>query len=97
MHESLSQRAAGLPLSDGEPMAFPDSTASAIATGVLDAQAGLIERVWTRFAQRLGALPQVLLAGGSASLLAAALPAAMRASIEDNLVLRGIALRLATE
>lgn len=97
MHESLSQRAAGLPLSDGEPMAFPDSTASAIATGVLDAQAGLVERVWTRFAQRLDAMPQVLLAGGNASQLVTALPTALRAAVEDNLVLRGLAVRLEAE
>jgi type III pantothenate kinase len=96
MFESLERGAAGLPLADGVPMAFPDHTDSAIATGVLEALTGLVERVWRRLSQVHRTSPEVLLAGGDARQLAAALPPEARATIEDNLVLRGIAVRLET-
>lgn len=93
MLESLARATAGLPLAQGEPAAFPDTTDSAIVTGVLDAQAGLVERVWRRFAATLDTPPRLLLAGGHAEQLAARLPAEMAPIIEHNLVLRGLALR----
>ncbi|MGZ8273444.1 MAG: type III pantothenate kinase [Burkholderiaceae bacterium] len=93
MLESLSRGTARLPLADGTPADFPDTTDKAIVTGVLDAQAGLVERVWKRFAALLHAPPRLVLAGGHAELLAACLPPEMAPVIEHNLVLRGLALR----
>ena len=93
MLESLARGTAGLPLADGAPADFPDTTDKAIVTGVLDAQAGLVERVWKRFAATLDATPRLLLAGGHAELLAARLPPEYAPVIEHNLVLRGLALR----
>lgn len=93
MLESLAHGTAGLPLAEGEAMDFPDATDRAIVTGVLDAQAGLVERVWQRFAATLEAPPRVMLSGGNAGLLAARLPRSLAPVIEHNLVLRGLALR----
>jgi type III pantothenate kinase len=93
MLESLARGTAGLPLADGVPADFPDTTDKAIVTGVLDAQAGLVERVWKRFAATLDAAPRLLLAGGHAELLASRLPHEFAPVIEHNLVLRGLALR----
>lgn len=93
MCTSLARGAAGLPLADGAPAPFPDDTVSAIATGVADAQAGLVERVWRRFAHTHRVDPSVILAGGDAEQLAVALPAELRPTIEHNLVLHGLAVR----
>lgn len=93
MLESLARGTAGLPLADAEPADFPDTTDKAIVTGVVDAQAGLVERVWKRFAVTLNATPRLVLAGGHAELLAARLAPELAPVIEHNLVLRGLALR----
>lgn len=93
MLESLARNTAGLPLATGAPVDFPDTTDRAIVTGVLDAQAGLVERVWRRFSAGLDLPPRLLLAGGHAELLAARLPGELAPLIEHNLVLRGLALR----
>jgi type III pantothenate kinase len=93
MLESLARGTAGLPLANGAPADFPDTTDKAIVTGVLDAQTGLVERVWRRFAATLDTPPQLLLAGGHADHIAARLPPEMAPVIEHNLVLRGLALR----
>ena len=95
MLDSLARGTAGLPLATGAPADFPDTTDKAIVTGVLDAQAGLVQRVWSRFSAGLEPAPQLLLAGGHAELLAARLPAELALLIEHNLVLRGLALRAA--
>lgn len=95
MLESLTLRTAGLPTVDADFPAnaaeFPDNTDAAIVTGVLDAQAGLVYRIWHRFAVRMVAEPRLILTGGYAQQLAARL--SVRADIEHNLVLRGLALR----
>ena len=93
MLESLARGTAGLPLAGGAPADFPDTTDRAIVTGVWDAQAGLVERVWKRFASTLEAAPGLILAGGHADLLAARLPPELAPVIEHNLVLHGLALR----
>ena len=93
MLESLARDTAGLPLASGAPADFPDTTDKAIVTGVIDAQAGLVERVWRRFSAVLALAPRLLLAGGHAELLAARLPGEFAPLIEHNLVLRGLALR----
>jgi type III pantothenate kinase len=95
MLESLTLRTAGLPSVDTDPLAnvaeFPDNTDAAIVTGVLDAQAGLVYRIWHRFAVHMVAEPGLVLTGGHAEMLLTRL--SMRADIEHNLVLRGLALR----
>ncbi len=97
MLESLARGTAGLPLAEGAPVDFPDTTDRAIVSGVLDAQAGLIERVWRRFGDFLGSPPRVLLSGGSAPVLAGRLAPQLVPSIEDNLVLRGLAVRASSQ
>ena len=96
MLESLARQTAGLPVADADrtdsAVDFPDNTDTAIVTGVLDAQAGLIDRIWRRFAARLQTEPRLILTGGNADALFARLPRA--ADIEHNLVLRGLALRV---
>ena len=94
MLESLALRTAGLPHTEvalSDVAEFPDNTEAAIHTGVLDAQAGLVYRVWHRFAGHLRAEPRLILTGGQAEVLVARLSIA--ADIEHNLVLRGLALR----
>jgi len=93
MLESLARGTAGLPIARGTPSDFPDNTDAAIITGVLDAQAGLVHRVWHRFAVGLSGPPRLILTGGNAQVLLARL-SIEGARIEDNLVLRGLALRL---
>ncbi len=70
MLESLALRTAGLPNADADLSAnvadFPDNTDAAIVTGVLDAQAGLVYRIWHRFAVHLIAEPRLILTGGHA-------------------------------
>ncbi len=96
MLESLAQQTAGLPAAEGAPADFPDNTDAAIVTGVLDAQAGLVHRVWHRFAVGLSARPRLIITGGDAGRLLSRLSIEGTA-IEDNLVLRGVALRARAE
>jgi type III pantothenate kinase len=93
MLDSLARGTAGLPRAAGHAADFPDNTDAAIVTGVLDAQAGLVERVWRRFADSIGAEPRLLLAGGHADALLDRLPRETAGLIEHNLVLHGLAVR----
>lgn len=96
MLESLSRETAGLPLAAGAASSFPNNTDAAIISGVLDAQAGLVQQVWSRFAARVAAAPRLIVTGGNAAPLLARLSikaAIESAAIEHNLVLRGLALR----
>jgi type III pantothenate kinase len=99
MLESLALQTAGLPSAvadfSNHAVDFPDNTDAAIVTGVLDAQAGLVQQIWRRFAARLHAEPRLILTGGHADALFARL--SMTADIEHNLVLRGLALRAQTD
>ncbi len=98
MLESLARGTAGLPQASGAVAAFPDHTDDAIVSGVLDAQAGLVQRLLQRFAARLGNRPLVLLGGGHADTLAPLLrDAGIELMIEDNLVLRGLLARACNE
>lgn len=92
MLESLARETAGLPAAQGAPADFPDNTDAAIVTGVLDAQAGLVHRVWHRFAVGLSDRPRLVITGGNAARLLSRL-SIEGAAIEDNLVLRGVGLR----
>jgi len=96
---------------DGQVVAHPDNTDDAIVTGVFHAQAGMIERVVREFASELALedrpRPRLLLTGGRARQLLAALEQRLLGAdematvsgltIEDNLVLRGVALRAHAE
>ena len=96
MLESLARETAGLPHATGAASRFPDNTDAAIVSGVLDAQAGLVNQVWSRFAARLAihraAAPRLMVTGGNAAVLLDRL-SIEPAAIEHNLVLRGLALR----
>jgi type III pantothenate kinase len=95
MLEALANQTAGLPQADGAAVDFPDTTDDAITTGVRDAQAGLVERLVRRFGRRLGQIPAVLVSGGDAERIAARLQdSELVLSIEHNLVLAGLAVRV---
>jgi pantothenate kinase type III len=75
---------------------MPDNTDDAIATGVADALAGLVERRVRALARAAGAPPQLVLAGGRVRELAARLWLTDEVAgilIEEQLVLRGLWLR----
>jgi len=97
MADSLARGTARLPRSRGRPVAMPDNTDDAIATGVADALAGLVERR-VRLLARGGSAPQLVLAGGRVGELAARLGLSDEVAgvmIEEHLVLRGLWLRVA--
>lgn len=74
MQASLAQSTARLPQAQGRARAFADNTLDAIASGVLDAQLGALQRYWRRFVTRHapeGNAP-LILTGGAAAVLAAA-------------------------
>ena len=94
MLESLARGTAGLPHAAGRAVDFPDNTDDAIATGVIDAQVGLVGRMVQRFAQRIGTTPDIVVSGGDAEPLVQRLNAGgIGSSIAHNLVLAGLALR----
>jgi type III pantothenate kinase len=95
MADSLARGTARLPRSTGKPVAMPDNTDDAIATGVADALAGLVERR-VRALARTGAPPQLVLAGGRVGELAGRLWLQGEVAgimLEEQLVLRGLWLR----
>jgi type III pantothenate kinase len=96
MADSLARGTARLPRSTGRPVAMPDNTDDAIATGVADALAGLVERRVRALARATGTPPQLVLAGGRVGELAARLwlPGEVAGIMrEEHLVLRGLWLR----
>jgi type III pantothenate kinase len=97
MADSLARGTARLPRSTGRPVAMPDNTDDAIATGVADSLAGLVERR-VRVMARAGATPQLVLAGGRVAELASRLWVSGEVAgiiVEEYLVLRGLWLRAA--
>ena len=104
MLESLARGTARLPAARGSWSEVPDNTDDAIATGVLEAQVGLIERRLRRFVAAAGSPVRLLLSGGHAPALLPHLDGRLPAgalsapvSIEDNLVLRGVLWRARAE
>jgi type III pantothenate kinase len=104
MRACLAQGTARLPLAQGQPVRFADNTDDAIATGVHCAQLGLIEHQARKMAEelKLRGLPpaRLVLTGGARQQLHGPLARSLRGdgtvrevSVEDNLVLRGVALR----
>ena len=96
MADSLARGTAGLPRSAGQAVAMPDNTDDAIATGVAEALAGLVERR-VRALARLDRPPQLVLAGGRVRELASRLSLGgdeiAGITIEEQLVLRGLWFR----
>jgi type III pantothenate kinase len=92
MRESLSRNTAQLGLQEGRFTYFPDSTADAIMSGIVNALAGAVERMLRYMEESGQAAPIVVLSGGAAPLLAPRLNA--RVEVVDNLVLEGL-LRIA--
>lgn len=84
MKTSLAQSTAGLPLARGRFSTVPRSTADAIESGCLLAQAGAIERAFATMES--GAT--CVMAGGAAERIAPALGFPVR--LVDNLVLEGL-------
>ena len=99
MADGLARGTARLPRSAGRPVQMPDNTDDAIATGVADALAGLVERR-VRAMARAGAPPQLVMAGGRVRELAARLwldQEVAGITIEEHLVLRGLWIRASAE
>lgn len=95
MAQSLAAGTARLPRSIGRYAAMPDNTDDAIASGVADAQAGLVERR-ARHMARLGRRPYVVIAGGHGPELARHLRLDDQVeglTVDEHLVLRGLWLR----
>ncbi len=87
MQQALARGTAQLPLAAGRFTPTPRSTADAILSGCLQAQAGAVERMFRQIAARPGAL--CLLGGGAADGIAGLLEIPLRRV--DNLVLEGLA------
>ncbi len=99
MTDSLARGTARLPRSTGQAVELPDNTDDAIATGVADAQAGLVERRVRALARAIGP-PQLVIAGGRGSELAARLCLAGEVSgvtIEEHLILNGLWFRASAD
>lgn len=89
MLDSLAQKTARLNQPVGDYADFPACTEDALATGVLDALAGAVERNRQRLAMRMkSASPMVLITGGDAGQIAPLLASPIQ--IVDNLVLTGL-------
>jgi len=94
MRESLTRRAPQLPVHGGAVVEFAIDTIDALASGTVMAARALIERSLHRAAQRVGAMPTLLLSGGGAAGLDAAALGDWPAPVEHepHLVLRGLHL-----
>jgi type III pantothenate kinase len=94
MRRSLAHNTAQLELQEGRFAYFPDSTADAIMSGVINASAGAVDRMLFYMEQTGQAAPLIVLSGGGATLLEPWLNA--RVEVVDNLVLEGL-LRIALD
>jgi len=90
MKAALAANTAGVGPIDGQLHEFPASTGDAVHSGALRAMAGAVESMRESLARREGAAPALLLAGGDAEALQAALSGT--GEIVDNLVLEGLVL-----
>ena len=88
MREALHVRAPALPLAGGTRVDFASDTVDALASGCEGAALALIATAMAAARERLGVAPTLLLHGGGAPALHAALPAAVAA---PTLVLEGLA------
>src|SRR3990167_3328495 len=90
MKAALAANTAGVGPIDGRLHEFPASTGDAVHSGALRAMAGAVVYMREALPRREGAAPTLLLAGGDAVALQAALSGA--GEIVDNLVLEGLVL-----
>jgi len=90
MRRSLDRGTAKLRLTEGELREFPQSTPDAITSGAIQACAGAIERLRDTMAARGSPAGRIILSGGAASEIAAAL--STRSILNENLVLDGLVL-----
>ena len=74
---------------DAAPELFAADTGDAVTAGAVHGNAALVDRAARALAQRVGAVPTVLLTGGAAAVVAPAIDTATEAV--DDLVLRGLA------
>ncbi|MFN7087463.1 MAG: type III pantothenate kinase [Burkholderiales bacterium] len=88
MRDSLARHTAQLERQEGRFAYFPDSTADAIISGVINALAGAIERMRHYLEQTGQPAPLIVLSGGDAALIAPQL--GTRVEVVDNLVLEGL-------
>ena len=94
MRQALAERFPALAVDGGQLGDWAADTGDALASGALAAAAGLVERAHRLACARLGTTPTVLVAGGGAAPVRAALPFA--SEFVDAPVLDGLA-RLAAE
>jgi type III pantothenate kinase len=93
MRSALARGTGRLPLAGGDYVAHPVATDDAIRTGILDAQAGLVERRLRRIREQCGRSVQVVVSGGNALALLPLLQghgAPGNPAHEPDLVLRGL-------
>lgn len=88
MRSSLASGTAQLKWAPGEFCYFPDNTADAIMSGAINALSGVIERMRGYMIEAGQGEPQVLLSGGTATVLQPRLN--VRSVLVDNLVLDGL-------
>lgn len=88
MRASLARNTAQLTAADGVYCYFPDKTVDAIASGIVNALAGAVERMLRHMEDAGTGTPLVVLSGGSGYLLEGRLSA--RTTLVDNLVLEGL-------
>ncbi len=98
MLKALTEKIPTLNVSPGEWEDFPRATGSAIATGIIDAQVGLVLQA-CGILEKKGPAPKVLLAGGAANWIAPHLESVLgdRLMVSHNLVLGGLAERALAE
>lgn len=94
MHSSLLSTVPTLSKTLGPKTQFPDSTETAIATGIIDAQVGLVLRAMDAMKKEERKAPRVILAGGAAQFIAPHLQQEVpNLIVRHNLVLNGLAIR----
>lgn len=97
MQAALTQNTAQLNVAEGRYSQFPTNTQNAIQTGCLNAAVGAIDLQLKQLQNYGGLLPKIIISGGDASAIFAALIAHLKVSekqvmMADNLVLQGLAL-----
>lgn len=70
MRQSLTKGTAGLPYANGDAVAFPRNTHSAIQSGIAAAQAGAVLRQWQLARKYFGLPPKLFCSGGGWPLVA---------------------------
>lgn len=94
MREAMAQKTANLNRVPGRLYPFPTTTPNALASGMMDAVCGSLMLMHSRLSARHGGKTDIVMTGGGAPRVAAALPedfkAQHRVIVADNLVLHGL-------